>query len=504
MSRQQVSRPVRARVLGVLAAGLLAVTACAETDDATPPATDLPELEGTAAPGETLAPADTTPADTTPGDTTPGDTTPGDTTPDDTAPSATDAPVVEALPAQSYAAPGPYLSGVTTLDLGDRQAEVWYPVDPADVEGASTEIFDTLSVFPESLKDLIPSELTGEVDTRSFRDAAVSLEAPFPVVVYSHGFGGYRQVATAYTSHLASWGFIVVSTDHLERGIAAQATGSLQNIPGQDVRDVRRSLDALEASPLGAAADLDNIGITGHSAGAGTAARSALELDRIDAMISIAGGAPVVTTGDPIGAVGQIQGTGLSHTVEVVAVTDVDATLSVDGAEPVVVPLDALSVPVGDDVVVLQVVDGETLTPGTITIERKAPAKPSLVVIAELDEVVVPASSNTLFRLLDSPRYRVEIEQAGHNSFTDSCVGIRELGGLGSLTDLLGEAQVARAEDGCTEAFVDPTLATSVLGHYSVAFLRTTLGVADDSATLAVDITPELGGIALSAFDVQP
>jgi dienelactone hydrolase len=498
MYRMQASRPVRARVLVGLAAGLLMVTACADTEDAAPPATDLPDLSGTAAPGETLAPDDTAPEDTTPGDSTP------DTTSADTAPPATDAPTVEVLPAQSYAEPGPYLSGVTTLDLGDRQAEVWYPVDPADVEGASTEIFDTLSVFPDSLKDLIPAELTGEVDTNSFRDASVSLDAPFPVVVYSHGFGGYRQVATGYTSHLASWGFIVVSTDHLERGIAAQATGALQNIPGQDVRDVRRSLEALEASPLGVAADLDNIGITGHSAGAGTAARSALELDRIDAMVSIAGGAPVVTSGADIGAVGQIQGTGLSHTVEVVAVTEVDATLSIDGGEPVVVPIDALSVPVGDDVVALSIISGETLSPGTITMERKAPEKPSLVVIAELDEVVVPASSNTLFRLLDSPRYRVEIEQAGHNSFTDSCAGIRELGGLGSLTDLLGEAQVARAEDGCTEAFVDPALANAVLGHYSVAFLRTTLGVADDSATLAVDITPELGGVSLSAFDVEP
>ena len=30
----------------------------------------------------------------------------------------------------AYRDAGPYVAGVTTLDLGDRQVEVWYPVDP--------------------------------------------------------------------------------------------------------------------------------------------------------------------------------------------------------------------------------------------------------------------------------------------------------------------------------------------------------------------------------------
>lgn len=36
---------------------------------------------------------------------------------------------------------GPYASGVTTLGLPDRDVEVWYPADPADVEGADEEVF---------------------------------------------------------------------------------------------------------------------------------------------------------------------------------------------------------------------------------------------------------------------------------------------------------------------------------------------------------------------------
>ena len=47
------------------------------------------------------------------------------------------------------------------------------------------------------------------------------------MLVFSHGFGGFRQTSTFHLSHVASWGFVAITTDHLERGIAAQATGTL-------------------------------------------------------------------------------------------------------------------------------------------------------------------------------------------------------------------------------------------------------------------------------------
>lgn len=483
------------RVLTALSlAALVTVSACADTEDASPESSAL----------ESLPPA-TDPAPTAT-DLPPGDTiVEGAATTTTVAPTTTP-PDLPPEPPQLYTERGPYLSGVTTIDLGDREAEVWYPVDAGDVEGATTEIFDTLSVFPASLQDLIPPELSGEVDTQSYRDVPVSLDAPFPVVVFSHGFGGYRQTSTGYTSHLASWGFVVVSTDHLERGIAAQATGQLQNIPGQDVRDVERSLEVLGESALADAVDLGRVGIAGHSAGAGTAARAALDLDSIDSFVSISGGAPTVTTGDDINASVGIQGAGTEYRVDVQAVTDTDATISIDRGEPQTVPLDALAVTVGEDRISLQVETGKKLKVGVVRAERTAPEKPGLVVIAQRDEVVVPPSSRTLFRLLTSPKFEVEIAEAGHNSFTDSCIGIRALGGLQSLVPLLGEAQVARAEDGCTDAYVDPVLATAVLNHYSVAFFRTTLGIADDTATLEEDVTPQIdqGTVSLSAFDPRP
>jgi len=83
---------------------------------------------------------------------------------------------------------------------------------------------------------------------------------------------------------------------------------------------------------------------------------------------------------------------------------------------------------------------------------------------------VEPERSYGLFDQLDNAIV-VNIAAAGHNSFTDSCVGIYELGGLSVLEALIGPEQVARAEDGCVPPAVEPELAYDVLNHYTVQFL---------------------------------
>ncbi len=307
-----------------------------------------------------------------------------------------------------------------TLDLGDRLTEVYYP---AIVEADDTiEIFDSLSVFPEELQSFIPPELTGLVNTTAVRDAtpAAAPTAGFPVVVYSHGFGGFRQAASAYTTHLASWGYVVLSTDHLERGIAAQATGTLgEGLENQDVLDVIASVNAAAAdSTLGSVVDLDHVAVTGHSAGGWAAAQAASD-DLIDGFVSIAAGLP------------------------------------------------------------------ENFTD-----------KPALVVIGELDSVVSPSQSYELFDQLTNATL-VNIKNGGHNSFTDSCRGIRDLGGLGSLEALIGADQVERANDGCVEGFVEPEAALAALNHYTVRFLRVLFG----DASIAVPATDVHDRIVVDDLD---
>ncbi len=337
------------------------------------------------------------------------------------APTTTEAP-----PAQELHVPGPYDVGVKTLDLGDRQAEVWYPAEGVSGE---TEVFDTLSVFPPDLAPLIPEELSGLIDTGAYRDAAPSSEvapASLPLVVYSHGFGGFRQVATAHTVHLASWGHVVASTDHLERGIVAQATNNLGGAENQDLADVTNTIDAVIAdSTIGPLVDADSFMITGHSAGAGTSARYAAE-DVVDGYVSIAGGAP-------------------------------------------------------DNVA----------------------QKPALVVIGEFDAVVEPSRSRELFDQLGEGSTLIDIEDAGHNSFTDSCRGIRDEGGLEVLIPLIGEEQVERADNGCVPPMVQPEASIAALNHYTLAFLDVLFEndlVEDGAGQFTTDLS---GTIAVPNVDVD-
>ncbi len=198
------------------------------------------------------------------------------------------------------------------------------------------------------------------------------------------------------TSH--SWGYVVVSADHLERGIAEQTLDLVgsglfdesNSRPDAAVDDVRNTIDLLGVLSteglLAGAMDLDRLAISGHSAGAWAAVQSAAtEPDRIDGWISISGGTR----------------------------------------------------------------DGLALT------------QPGLIVIGELDAVVPAERSYELFETAGVALSLLNIQGAGHNSFTDPCRGIADLGGLGALTALLGEEQVARAEDGCTSGATETRDRTS-------------------------------------------
>ncbi len=317
---------------------------------------------------------------------------------------------------------GPYDVGVITLDLGDRDAEVWYPAANTDGE---TEFFDTLAVFPDSIRDAVPVELSGIVDTGAHRGAVPRVELSAPLVIYSHGLGEFRQVATGYATHLASWGYVVASTDHLERGVANSGSGTTVGVEGQDLLDVDATIDAVVADPMiGSIVDADSVVIAGHGEGAWTAALYAKN-DIIDGYVSISGGAP------------------------------------------------------------------ETLA-----------QKPALVVTGQFDSIVSPEKSRLLFDRLETAATFVEIAAAGHNSFVDFCRGVRDNGGLGSLTEVLGAEQTERYENGCVAPMVQPEASIAVLNHYTLAFLDALFDNAlidDGVEVLATDIS---GAISVVDFDI--
>jgi len=177
---------------------------------------------------------------------------------------------------------------------------VWYPADGGAVAGMQTEIYDSAQAIPEAFRALLPESMRSPVETNSYRDALPSAAGPYPVVIYSHGFGGHRDVAIFLTAHLASHGFVVASPEHIHRNLPAQAFGTAEFDPEKDQADVAGTLAVLVSS-LGGAADTSRVGVIGHSAGARTAL-DALANDSVLAAIPLSGGgdAPPEAADKPI------------------------------------------------------------------------------------------------------------------------------------------------------------------------------------------------------------
>jgi dienelactone hydrolase len=192
-----------------------------------------------------------------------------------------------------FSSQGPFSVGVVTLKPRDGPTtEVWYPIDRASPGGLPTEVVDHLSVWPSEIRSQIPPELFPSLDTGAVRDARPSKRGPFPLVVFSHGFGGYRQMSSFYTTHLATWGFVVAAADHEGRGFRAAIEGTARRSPDNDLGDVRSVLAALADSrvsgDLATVVDVTRVAVAGYSAGATTAV-AAGDLEDVDTFIALSG-----------------------------------------------------------------------------------------------------------------------------------------------------------------------------------------------------------------------
>ncbi|MGD8608735.1 MAG: hypothetical protein PVH21_15670 [Myxococcales bacterium] len=183
-----------------------------------------------------------------------------------------------------YRDPGPYVPGVTTIELADRLVEVWYPVNPGDEEGLEPDAYYIRDALPDVLDQFLPEDVNPPFVTGAFREAPASEDGPFPLVIFAHGYASYRNQSTFLTTHLASWGFVVASVDYLERGLASVL--GQQPEPQLEDTELTRMVVSLMASEnerpgalLEGRVSTDRIAITGHSAGGGTAIRFGGEPD---------------------------------------------------------------------------------------------------------------------------------------------------------------------------------------------------------------------------------
>lgn len=202
---------------------------------------------------------------------------PSDRAPDPTTDSAPSSDVADEA---RFAEPGPYDTGVTTMELPDgRKVEVYYPAADGSTDGVPKATYLQTDPIPAEMLASLPAppaDVDLDVELPAYRDVPVGDDGPFPLVLFSHGAGGWRGVQGIPLSHIAAWGYVVASIDYAEFGLIAQMTGVASAgevgppAVATSVIDLLRAADGDAASPFHDRIDLDHIAGVGHSRGGGT------------------------------------------------------------------------------------------------------------------------------------------------------------------------------------------------------------------------------------------
>jgi dienelactone hydrolase len=197
---------------------------------------------------------------------------------------------------------GSHPVGVRSADLVDAGrgrrlvVEVWYPAAPdyrdRDVDPETCDRYELLAGFPRVAQDAV-------------RNAAPAGGA-FPLVVFSHGYGGHRRQSTFLCTHLASHGYVVAAADHtgntirdvLEQTLAVRAgrpipdlVDALREFARQRPADASWLIDRVLDGAAGGVAgrvDRERIGMAGHSFGGWTTLATTGRDPRIRAAVPLA------------------------------------------------------------------------------------------------------------------------------------------------------------------------------------------------------------------------
>jgi hypothetical protein len=241
------------------------------------------------------------------------------------------------LPVPEIPAPsGPEAIGTVTVGLIDRSrdelygprpggprefvAQVWYPAEPGSTAPEIVWSQDWEVVAPALSENMgFPSWFLDHTrySLSDAREAAPMAEGTFPVIIYSHGWEGVRTIALNQIEDLVSNGYIVIAPDHTyaaaatvlpEGDVVRQDPQALPdradvteeefdeaaaNLLATFAGDLVTILDELTDEDSGAfadvveGADLNRIGIYGHSIGGGAAVKVCLQDERCDAVLGM-------------------------------------------------------------------------------------------------------------------------------------------------------------------------------------------------------------------------
>ncbi|WP_243058825.1 dienelactone hydrolase family protein [Nocardioides sp. SR21] len=192
----------------------------------------------------------------------------------------------------SYSANGKYAVGERTVKLPSGvKVELWYPARKADVKGKKIGEYDVADWLPDFLKSQLPPGVEVTYPSGGVRGVPVA-PGKFPLVVFSHGFAGFRTQSSALTAAIASWGFVVAAPDHPSRNLTKVMFGPAGTTT--DVEDLQDTITMVakqnktKGSWLRKHVLMSQIGALGHSAG-GRAVESLASVDkRVDTFIGMA------------------------------------------------------------------------------------------------------------------------------------------------------------------------------------------------------------------------
>lgn len=202
-------------------------------------------------------------------------------------------------------------SEIYTADPNDKRelmVQVWYPAQPTEPGTKPVLYLQDIEVAgPVIARRLkLPAFLLGHLNlaySQSFADAAILADdAPYPVIIFSHGLNGFRNQNTTQVQELASYGYVVAAIDHTYANIFTvfpdgritfyepaifsdepanppRNSNTLVNVWAQDIAFV---LDAMAdwqneaGNRFNGRLNLNHIGIFGHSTGGGAAVQFCL------------------------------------------------------------------------------------------------------------------------------------------------------------------------------------------------------------------------------------
>lgn len=425
-----------ARAVALLILGATITAACSGSDD-------------DAATGATSAPVATQAAVTTEAAVTTDAPASTEASPTTEGPMATDAPATTDAPQTTVAelaefepiAPGPYDVGVQTITILDEErqrpltVDVWFPI--SDAAGLPVHQYTFSSgVYYES-----PAAVTADATN-------IAPDGPYPLVVYSHGSGGLRYIASDYAEAIASNGYIVAAPDHTGNTATERITeteADFEVIALNRPQDVAAVIDEMtnpdNVDTAGFVNNLDpeRIAVTGHSFGGFTAYAMAsgytndlgtFEADpRVDAIIPLA-----PATGDGSGRL-----------------------LSDDRLAAITIPS------------LVMVGTNDQTTPATPNVDRP-------------------------WKLSNSrPHYRIDLTDAQHESFTDICDYQQTVPLLPDVPELILDTIDSFAEEGCTPDDMPIERVKELTNTFAIAFLDSIFdgGTMIDPSTTAIpdDVT---------------